>query len=188
MNAVRPVFLLILLAFHPMPVRAEDETSVAEPTRLAVMASQFGARITTIGDTQRIASNDAAGAISVIEVSAGAQRELGLRIDLRNEGEADSLYLDAQQARWLHAEFQHLGEWSERACDRGTNCSFGIARCRPSQTVTQAFCPATYTTSEGSWGIAIETQSGGFRFPGVDAAQWSDALAAALKSLEQPES
>jgi hypothetical protein len=183
------LLLAVLLAALAVAGSAHefDESSVPEPTRLAVVASRLDARIVKIGDTQRVDSNDAVAEIAAIEVRAGSGRERGVRIDLRNEGVADSLYLDTAQADRLVADLAHFDDWSARACDRGTHCTFGIARCRPTQTDTQAFCPAVYTTREGGWGLTFGTPSGNFRFPGVSSSQWSGALAMALKSLARPE-
>ena len=186
MNAKLAVILLSVAASVPQPGRAQpaDEGSVPEPTRMAVMASRLDARIATIGDLRRVESNDAIAEIATIEISAAAEREKGIRIDLRNASGADSLYLDAQQGRRLRDDLAQLDRNSELACESGIHCAGGIARCRPSQSVAQAFCPTAYRTREGEWGISISTPDGYFEFPGVKAADFSSDLAIVIQGLD----
>jgi hypothetical protein len=180
------MILLCLAAAVPLTGRTQsaDEGSVPEPTRMAVMASRLDARVATVGELQRIDSNDAVAEIAGIEISAGDKREQGVRIDLRNESGADSLYLDAQQGRRLRDDLTQLERNSELACESGIHCAGGIARCRPSQSVAQAFCPTAYRTREGKWGISISTPGSYFAFPGVKAADFSSVLTIVIQGLD----
>jgi len=180
------MILLCLAAAVPLPGRTQspDEGSVPEPTRMAVMASRLDARVATIGHPGRVESNDAVAEIAAIEVNASAERTEGLRLDLRNEAAADSIYLDPRQAIRLRDDFAHLEQMHEQACDRETNCAFGIARCRPSQDVEQALCPTAYSTAEGGWGVSISTPEGLFLFPGLKPADFSRELATVIEGLD----
>jgi hypothetical protein len=55
----------------------------------------------------------------------------------------------------------------------------GVARCRPSQSVRQAFCPAMYR-QDGEVGVSISTAKYVYQFPSIEASDLADALAVVL--------
>jgi hypothetical protein len=160
-----------------------DERSMPEPTDLAVEASNPGAQVREFAASRKVESGDSSAEIDAVEVIApGGVRLPGVRVSLQHSGDSDQIYLDAAQARQFRDELAKL-EGGTQGCEASEICVYGIARCRPSQTVRQAYCPGVYEKKSGERGIALSTPRGSLQFPGVEAQAFVAALEAAIATL-----
>lgn len=185
MNSTLPAAYLLLQAAL---VGAEDfgENSIPEPTQFSVVVSDAGEDAIVVDGPIRIGSDDSKVNLTVIEVAtADGKRLRGVRLLLQNASQDDNLYLDANQVDQLRDEFAGLEQWFERdeTCGAVKECVQGVARCRPSQTVRQAFCPGFYSTSDGERGVLISTPRYSFRFPSMEPSVFVEAVDAAIGEL-----
>ena len=183
------VALLLASIFIPCTTAANDidEGSIPAPTRLSILATNAGTETKIIRTQDPILSDDSWVEISTIEVlGAGLSRHWGIKVSLSNDDHSDSLYLDADQASQLRDEFIGLLMWYQRnfVCDAG-RCEHGVARCRPSQTKRQAFCPGFYSTQHGERGVMISTTKNSFSLPSITPSEFVTVIDAALTELRQ---
>ena len=182
MNRKLSTFGLLLLACSAGSVHGQDAESLllADPTPLSEAAAAPNARIAVLGSDDRIAADDVAAEIAAVEVTAAdGSRERGVRVALRSEGQAALIYVNASQARQLLGELVRFSGANTADGCSGL-CIHGIARCRPSQQVPQALCPAVYSATNGEAGVHLSTPRSSFRFPATSADAFAVALAAAI--------
>ena len=173
------VFFLGLAISNALVAQSDDENSIAEPTRLGGIASDPATEIIAVGESSSLESDRAIANFTTVEFSLGAERERGFRLALEYDDDSDLLYLDYAQAAQLRDELAGFDGWRERACGGARNCVFGVARCRPSQSVRQAFCPSIYR-QDGEVGVSISTPGNVYPFPSLDASELADAIAAVM--------
>jgi hypothetical protein len=166
--------------------QAGDDGSMPEPTVLSRVAAESGSRLISSTNVRRIVSDNASAVLAAVAFEDRDSRSVrGLRLSLSSADGTDELYLDEEVLEDLSREFADLDGWydQERVCPVDS-CVFGVARCRPSQTNLQAFCPSVHSkgTSERSTSIATPRQS--FQFPAVRPSTIAVAVAAAIAELE----
>lgn len=147
-----------------------DENSIPDPTQFSVVVADVGDDIIVAGSPIPIESDHSKAALTVIEVATDDGKRLrGVRILLQNATQEDNLYLDRRQVVQLRDEFTRLDQRfeSDEKCGAIKRCIHGVARCRPSQTVRQAFCPGFYSTPDGDGGVVISTPHYSFQFPSL---------------------
>ena len=151
-----------------------EEVSVPEPTHLHAIASAEGSQIVSYTAVGEIASVDATAVIASIEVEGhNGQRVRGIKIQMQNATTSYDIYITDSLLAGFRAELQeleHTKAWYGK-CQAKRICVHGIARCRPSQSEPQAYCPAHYTTPDADHGLILDTPHGAFSFPGVTASQ-----------------
>ena len=167
--------------------RLAGETSVAEPTRLQTVVSADGSELAWSRSLGEIESADASAAISTIEIRGpGGERVRGVKISLEDSGASDEIYITETLLSDFRDELQKLqftGR-SDRECRARYRCIHGIARCRPSQTERQAYCPGRYSTPNSEKGIILSTPRRSFSFPSVDIARLDALISEAVQALE----
>lgn len=189
----RPVSIALLLqavCFVPAAAQIYAGNSIPHPTELSVAAENSAARIIDNGTSRLIESDEATAEAIVIRVEMrDGENKHGVRIRLRQEDYQRDLYLDADQVAQLRDELAGFVDWYNRGdtCGARSSCMHGIARCRPSQTVPQAFCLGFYTKPDGRQGVSFGTSDQSFRFPYVEPSVFVGAIDAALDELEQKE-
>lgn len=160
-----------------------DERSIPEPTELGSITLSPGAEIRTIGAQISVGSRASNAQIAAVEVrTSDGKRQCGLRIALENSGKVDLVYLAVKEAAQLRAEFAGFDASysSSSRCEAISMCVEGVARCRPSQTVRQAYCPSVYATAQGERGVYLSSPRSAFRFPLTPASQFVSAIDAAM--------
>jgi hypothetical protein len=80
------------------------------------------------------------------------------------------------------SSFQNLDN-NGSSCTAKNTCVRGVARCRPSQTETQAICPSYYYTADGRQGMQLATPRHAFDYPYVEPSVSAYAFAVALGEL-----
>lgn len=165
-----------------------DERSIPEPTELGSVALSPGAEIRTIGADASVGSRDSNAQIAAVEVrTANGKRQCGLRIALESSGRLELVYLAIKEAAQLREEFAGLDASysSSSHCEAINMCVEGVARCRPSQTVRQAYCPSAYSTPQGEHGVYLSSHRTAFRFPLTPASQFVSAIDSVMAECNQ---
>jgi hypothetical protein len=181
---------MLLQTAVPAAVLAQgfDEKSIQEPTQFSVVVSDATAHATVVGSPTLVKSDESIAEIALIEITTSADtRRLGVRASLRGAGQVDTLYLDPSEASQLREELVGFDTWYEpgQPCEAIRQCVRGVARCRPSQSVRQAFCPSLYSTAEGEQGILISTPRSSFRFPAIKPSIFISAIDMVVGELNE---
>ena len=184
------VFLSSLTcAFSSVPAESQlaEEISVPEPTQLHTVASGDGSELVWSEFLGDIKSVDANAAITAIEVvGPDGERVRGVKISLENSTSSDQIYITDSLLASLRDELQELEytlQWYGK-CQAKYRCSHGIARCRPSTTERQAYCPGRYSTPNSEGGFVLSTPRNSFSFPSVDATQLDTLISEAVQVFE----
>jgi hypothetical protein len=155
------------------------ERSIPDPTELGSLAVSPGAKIRAIGIQVLVKSHDSNAEIAAVEVqTADGKHQCGLQITLKDAGHSEQIYLAMQEAAQLRDEFAGFDAYysSNSRCEAISMCVEGVARCRPSQTVRQAYCPSVYSTPQGEHGVYFSASRSAFRFPATPASQFVSAI------------
>ena len=190
MNTAKFMFFCWLIcAISSVPAESQfaEETPVAEPTQLHTVASADNSVLVWVELLGEIESSDARATISAIEVEASdGERSRGVKIALENSTSTDQIYVTESLLVILRNELQELDITSQfdAKCQAKHRCVHGIARCRPSQTETQAYCPGRYTTPNSEKGFTLSTPRHVFFFPSVGPAQIDALISEAVQVLE----
>ena len=185
MRLVATVSVLCSILSSPAPAQL---TPAPEPTQLEVWVGQPGSRITMSEQVGRIDSTDAQAVITAVVVERPPNtpsRVRGIRIDLRNASSADRIYVDESELVYLKHQLDGMdcGVASMRNDSETPYRVRGIARCRPSRTIPQAYCPAYYITPE-SEGLSLSTFSGhNFKFPAQRPSTLADVVGQAMSEF-----
>lgn len=162
--------------------------AVPEPNVLESMATRHGSRIVSSVVVGRIDSADAQAIVSAVTLENPSHRPprvRGVRIDLRSEDSSDQVYVAEDELAELKRDLDAMdcGVSGPRDDSGPPYRMTGVARCRPSQLVPQAYCPGYYTTPD-SEGLSLATFSGGnFKFPERRPSALADALGKALSDF-----
>jgi hypothetical protein len=183
-----PEAILLLHAVVSTAVVAQDfdEDSIPEPTQFSVVASDETADMIVVGSPSSIDSDDSKAEIVVVEVvTSDGSHQSGVRILLKHAGQLDYLYLDASQVSRFRDELAsfELRYGRGETCEAIGRCVHGIARCRPSQAVQQAFCLSFYSTPDGKQGVSVSTPRYLFIFPSTEPSVFVSAINAAIGEL-----
>lgn len=187
-----PLFVFLgsmTYAFSSMPAQGQlaEEVSVPEPTQLHAVALGDGAELVWSELLGEIESADARAAITAIEVEGSdGERVRGVKIKLENSTSTDQIYITDSLLSNLRNELEEL-EFTKQfdsECQAKYRCVHGIARCRPSQTERQAYCPGRYSTPGSEQGFVLSTPRKSFSFPSVEAAQLDALIGEAVQVLE----
>ena len=165
-----------------------DSKAVPEASVFEKIAKQRGTKVISSEEVGRIDSADARAIITALIIENSyyrPSRVRGIRIDLRNETSSDQLYLEEGELVYLKRDLDGLDcgvarMRSESGAPYGVR---GIGRCRPSQSVPQAYCPGYYIWPD-SEGLSLSTFSGGnFRFPSARPSVLADAIGQAMSKF-----
>ena len=180
-------WLIVTSSGVPAQSQSAGETSVPESTHLLKVGFADGAKPVWSEPLGQIESSDARATVSVIEVeSREGEKVRGMKIMLENSTTTDQFYL----TEGLLSNFQEELEFLEHSrqfddeCQARDICVHGIARCRPSQTVRQAYCPGRYATPNSEEGLIVSTPRHSFKFPSVGTEQLSALIGEAIRALE----
>ncbi|MEO1202845.1 MAG: hypothetical protein AAFX10_09065 [Pseudomonadota bacterium] len=177
--------LWTLLCLMAAATGQPQSREVPEPNVFESMATRHGSRVVSSIVVGRIDSAEAQAIVSAVTLenpSSSPHRVRGVRIDLQNDSSSDRIYVAEGELAELKRELDVMDcRISGSRDDSGAPYRMaGIARCRPSQTVPQAYCPGYYTTPD-SEGLSLATFSGGnFRFPERRPSALANALGKAL--------
>ena len=183
--------ILHVAALRPTAAQELDVDSIPEPTKLSLVAAAESAEITVVKSPIPLHSENSIAEVSIIEVvTSKAKHHRGIRVLLKNATQHDDIYFDENQASQLRDEFAGMKMWYEnnQTCEVNSQCHHGVARCRPSQVVRQAFCPGFYTSWGGEQGAVVSTQHHSFYFPSITPSMFADVIDSALSVLTQQES
>ncbi len=189
-KAPRIMFLVSLTcAFLSVPVKSQfaEGTSVPEPTQLQAVASADDSILVRQEVLGEIETTDARASVSAIEIETpGGEKERGVKISLENSISTDRIYVTDNQVTNLREELKELDFASQfdGECQAKHRCIYGIARCRPSQTVSQAYCPSRYSTPKSEKGLILSTPRYSFLFPSVETGQLDTLLSEAAQVLD----
>ena len=165
-----------------------EEISVPEPTQLHRVASVAGSELVWSEVLGEIKSADANAEISAIEVKGpNGDRVRGVSITVESSMSSDQIYITVSLLSNFRNELQELEflrQFFDSRCQAKYRCVHGIARCRPSQTEQQAYCPGRFSTPDSEGGFVLSTPRNSFSFPSVDAAQLDDLIGEAMQVLE----
>lgn len=173
------VIALMLLIVSMAGSEEPDEHSIPAPTAISALAAEKASDVTVTGRSITIKSNESSAEVTLIEIAtANGEAVIGVMLKLQSPDQEDALYLDPDQADQIREEFVDLARWYKRneKCGAQRQCVHGIARCRPSQTIQQAFCPGFFSTPGGERGVIVSTPHGSFRFPSVEPAKFANAI------------
>ncbi len=172
---------LAITCAKAMASRIPEERSVPEPTILKTASLAIDAVVASerLGSLGADASTIVVHKVHVTSANESSQR--GVLLVLESEESSDEVWLPAALLPQAVAELDHLKE-SNRLFGRceSPRCIRGIARCRPSQSELQAFCPGMVVTREGSRSLSIRTPRHGFILPDAT----PDGLARLLEASE----
>lgn len=183
------IFGILTYALSSVPAISQlaEEISVPEPTQLHATATAAGSELVwseVVGD---IKSADANAEVSAIEVEgSNGDRVRGVSITLENSTTSDQIYIPDSLLSNLRNELQEI-EFTRQfdsECQAKFRCVHGIARCRPSQTERQAYCPGRFSTPTSEGGFVLSTPRNSFSFPKVDASQLDALIGEAVQVLE----
>lgn len=194
MNTATKTLLIVYLgplAYVSSSVSAQsqlaEEMSVPEPTHLHTAAEADGSELVwseLLGDVK---SDDANATITAIEVQGpDGERVRGVKISLENSMTSDQIYITDSLLSNLRDELQKL-EYTRQfyaECEAKIRCVHGIARCRPSQTEIQAYCPGRFSTPDSEGGFGLSTPRSSFSFPSVEATQFDALISEAIQVFE----
>ena len=178
----------LVFAILSTPARGQsaDEVSVPEPTRLHAIASADSSKLLwseLVGDLE---SSDARATVTVIEVeSLQGDRVRGIKIMLEDSTSIDQIYLTDNLLSNFRDEIEHL-DFSRQfygKCEAKHLCMQGIARCRPSQSVRQVYCPGRYSTPDSEEGLNLSTPRHSFMFPSVGTEQLIALIGEAIQVI-----
>jgi hypothetical protein len=104
-----------------------------------------------------------------------------------NSTASDQIYIPESLISQLRGELQEIESTRQYddECQAKYRCVTGIARCRPSQTEKQAFCPGRYSTPTSEAGFVLSTPRSSFYFPGFDATSLDKLISEAENTLNQ---
>lgn len=163
-----------------------DEPSVAEPTTLAIAVANAAHGAVQLEALGEVSSSDANARILLVAVSSATSVEVrGLLVEIEDGEASDRVYLPEELLQELQRELQGFaGRDRAQDCSAQHMCMYGIARCRPSQTVKQAWCPGRYVRPGVEEGLMISTARHRFMFPSVDSTAIANLFAAAIDKLQ----
>lgn len=142
------------------------ESLISYPTDLAQRAKMPDARVAILKDNGSIQAGDAQVTFTVVSIKVPAERDTrGLKLELIADSFSDVVLLSKNEAALLRDEIEMIEV--DGPCHARRGCVFGVARCRPSQTVVQAICPGFFVDIDGDSGLMLSTPVGGFKFPDV---------------------
>jgi hypothetical protein len=164
-----------------------EEISVPEPTQLHTAAESDGSVLVWSEILGEINSADSTATILAIDVEVpDGERSRGVKISLRNSTSSDQIYVPESLFSNLQAELREIEIWRHHIgkCQAKVQCVQGIARCRPSETEEQAYCPGRFSTPNSEGGFVLSTPRGTFSFPSVEASQFNALISDAIQVFE----
>ena len=179
----------LIYAFSGVPAYSHlaEEVSVPEPTHLHVVATAAGSELVSSIVLGGIESTDASAEVSAIEIRGlNGDRVRGVMVTLENSTSSDQIYVPDSLLSSFRDELQHL-EFTRRfdsGCQAIYRCIRGIARCRPSQTERQAYCPGRYSTPDSEGGLVLSTPRSSFSFPSVEASELDALIGEAIQCFD----
>lgn len=180
-------WLVVAISSVPARGQSDGEASVPEPTHLHSVTLEDGSKLVWSELVGEIESSDARATVSVIEVeSPQGEQVRGMKIMLENSASTDQIYLTESLLSNFQEElgFLEFSRQFDDECQAKYLCMHGIARCRPSQTERQAYCPGRYATPNSEEGLSLSTPRHSFKFPTVGTEQLSALIGEAIEALE----
>lgn len=148
--------------------------SIPYPTPLQALATHPEARILWTEEVARIETPEAATVITALEVENPDEESpaRGILVELESAGAEDEFFVDSADIKQFMNELAGLEpliskSYSGEPCGAKHSCISGIARCRPSQHIPQAYCPEVRTFTAGGQALILRTPEIYFEFPDV---------------------
>lgn len=164
-----------------------DEISIPEPTPLKEVATATGSELVWSEIVGEIKSADAYAAISAIEIlGLNGERARGVRVVLTRAEAFDEIHIPGDLLSQVRAELKEI-EFTRRleaGCKAESICVYGVARCRPSQSVKQALCLGGFSTPTSGRGLVLSTPRSSFFFPAVEVTQLDALIDQAAQILD----
>ena len=163
-----------------------SEIPVPEPTHLGDVASAPGSKTTASQPIGEVDSADARAVFTLIEIETPeGEQASGIKVELASGDGQDETYITDDLLPSLLEELEHLDYVHQQGepCE-WPRCTRGIARCRPSQTIVQAYCLGIYRTADDQTGFLFSTPRRSFTFPDVQPLQFAAPFSDLLKQSE----
>ena len=194
MNRAKKTLLIVYLGsltYLSSSVSAQsqlaEEISVPEPTQLHTAAEADGSVLVWSELLGEINSADSTATVLAIEVEGpDGERVRGVKISLENSTSSDQIYVTESLLANFQDELQELEytrQWYGK-CKAKYRCSHGIARCRPSTTERQAYCPGRFSTPNSEGGFVLSTPRNTFSFPSVEPLQLDALISDSVQAFE----
>jgi len=187
-----PLFIFLgwlVYAVFSVPAESQfaQETSIPEPTQLQTAALADSSELVWSELLGEIKSADARATITAIVVKGpDEERVRGVKISLENSTSSGQIYITDSLLSNLRDELEEL-EFTRQfdgECQAKYRCVHGIARCRPSQTERQAYCPGRYSTPDSGKGFVLSTPRSSFSFPSVETDKLDALIIEAVQVFE----
>ena len=162
---------VVLLLVFSVCLNAEE--SVPSPTKLELALELPDSSVTNEFKLGEVSTPKAKIIISEVSVETRNGEALsGIKIylsssdgscifsDCTESGDTDIIFLDSELIPLILGELKEVGS-------RNLGGYFGIARCRPSQLVPQAYCLESFVLDESDFGTLIRTPRTWFKFDGL---------------------
>ena len=162
--------LILLLVFSASINGAE---SVPSPTKLERAWNLPNSKMKSELKLGEVSTSTTRMTISQVSVeTVGGETLSGIKIYLNSSigacifsgcsesGDTDLVFLDSEFVPQILAELKEVES-------RNLSGYFGIARCRPSQPVPQAYCLESFVINETDFGILVRTPKAWFKFTEV---------------------
>lgn len=164
-----------------------EEISVPEPTQLHTAAVSDGSVLVWSELIGEINSAESTATVSAIEVEGpDGERVRGVKISLGNSTSSDQIYVTESLLSNFQDELREIEHRRHRfgKCQAKVRCVQGIARCRPSETEKQAYCPGRFSTPNSAGGFVLNTPRNNFSFPSVESTQFDGLISDAVEAFE----
>lgn len=184
-----PAAVLIFCAASGVAAGQDEDDSVPAPTVLESRVVAHEVEVSDVAPTHALSSEETRATLTAIAAKGqGGDTIRGAQLSLVDDAAHGVLYLDYAQLVRFRDEYADMTRWYERQtpCGATVRCVQGVARCRPSNTIPQAWCPGFFTTPDGERGALIGTPNGTFEFPGVSPAELAALADEALAAHEPP--
>ena len=180
------VYRLLAFSFVLHIAASALAQSIPDPTDSSAMAVDADSQVLIVNEVSEIRSSEARALVTIVELGPDDRRQLGIRLLLENDSGSDEVYLDSTQATQFSNELAGLNTDYDSDGNCSGLCYHGIARCRPSQSVDQAYCPETYRTVDEERGLRLRTPRQSFRYPATRPTVFADAMSEAVGQLDDP--
>ena len=162
--------MILLLVFSSL---VNGEESVPSPTKLELAWGLPDSSVRSEFKLGEVSASNVKMIISGVSVEIGNGEALsGIKIYLNSSngscifsgcsesGNTDIIFLDSEFVPLILEELKEIGY-------RNRGGYSGVARCRPSQAVAQAYCLENFLIDETDFGILVRTPKAWFKFAGV---------------------
>ena len=162
-----PFLLMIVMLISSALLNAAD--SIPSPTKLEIEMARSDSSVTSEVKLGEVSTPEVKLKISEVSVKTKSGNVLsGIKIELfssngscifsgcKETGSTDTLLLNSELVPVFLEELKEIES-------RNVGGYFGVARCRPSQPVPQAYCLESFKIDESDFGILVRTPQSWFK-------------------------